>query len=93
MTVIAVIAGIIFPRIVAVLLYFNSWFNNCFEGILWPLIGFLLMSRTMLWLSYIISIYQNYWGWWQWTVLVFAVLADLEKYEAKATTVSSDSSV
>ena len=50
MSLIPLIAGFFFPRLVAVLLYFfTDWWSASFSGVLLPILGFLFMPITLLW--------------------------------------------
>lgn len=64
--------GLIFPRIlILVLHFFTSWFNGLWDTTLWPLIGFLFMPITLLWFSVAI----NYFGGWTTASIAGMVIA------------------
>ena len=69
------ILGYFFPRVMIVLLYlFTNWWKLAFDGILWPLLGFLFLPLTVLWYG----ISEHYFtGSIQTIGLVVAVLLDL----------------
>ncbi len=75
MPCLALLAGYFFPRLVIVLLYFfTGWWKLAFDGILWPLLGFLFMPLTVLWYGLSAHYFE---GSIQTIGLVVAVLLDL----------------
>lgn len=77
-TIIAFILGIATPRLLSIYLYFFSgWFAGVFETRGWPILGFIFMPRTMLWYSVVANWNHGTWAFWQYAVLVIAILLDL----------------
>ncbi len=72
------IFAVLAPRITIVLLWLlTEWFTGVFQGLLLPVLGFLFLPTTLLWVSAV-----HRWFGDQWTAgpivgLVFAVLIDL----------------
>ncbi len=78
MAVIGFILGIAIPRLTALYLYFfTAWFTGVFETRLWPILGFLIMPRTMLWWSAVVNWYGGQWDFWQIAGLVAAIIIDI----------------
>lgn len=70
--------ALIFPRIVIALLWlFTNWFSGVFEGMLLPILGFLFLPTTLLWVSAV-----HHWFGGEWSAgpilgVVIAVLIDI----------------
>ncbi|MEM0994752.1 MAG: hypothetical protein AAGI49_17095 [Bacteroidota bacterium] len=78
MAFILAILGLIFPRILIVILYFfTAWFKGVFDGILIPLLGFLFMPLTVLWYSVVANYFDGAWTAISVIGMVIAVAADL----------------
>jgi hypothetical protein len=66
------------PRLLIVLLWlFTPWFDGIFPGILWPILGFILLPTTLLWYAAV-----QHWFGREWTLrpmvgLVVALAIDL----------------
>ncbi|HEY0970365.1 MAG TPA: hypothetical protein VGE02_05250 [Gemmatimonadales bacterium] len=74
----AVILALLVPRFtIAVLWIFTNWFRGVFDGLIWPILGFLFAPLTLLWYSVVQQWYGGVWGTWQIVGLVVAVLLDL----------------
>ena len=66
------------PRLViAAIWLFSNWFQGLFDGLLWPVLGFLFAPVTLLWYSAVQNWYGGAWEPWQVAVLVVTVLIDL----------------
>lgn len=64
--------GLIFPRLVILLLYFlTNWFQGVFDGALLPFLGFLFMPVTV----FAYSICYKFTGLWSTTSIVIMVIA------------------
>lgn len=76
--------GLIFPRILILVLYFfTGWFNSMSDNILYIILGFIFLPFTLLWYSVVI----NYFG-GNWTALpvigmVLAIAADLGAFSSR----------
>jgi len=78
LSIIGFIIGIFAPRLISVYLYFfSSWFNGVFETKGWPILGFIFLPRTMLWVSVVSNWNHRTWDFWQYTILIIAILFDL----------------
>lgn len=76
--IIGFIVGICAPRLVSIYLYFfTSWFAGVFHTKGWPILGFIFMPRTMLWYSVVANWSNGHWGFWQYAILVIAIIGDL----------------
>ncbi len=75
MPLLSLLIGYFFPRFMIVILYlFTGWWKSAFDGIFWPILGFLFMPLTVLWYG----ISEHYFpGSIQTVGLVIAVLLDL----------------
>lgn len=66
------ILGLIFPRLVILLLYFlTDWFQGVFDGYLLPILGFLFMPVTLF--AYLVCF--KFTGLWSTTSIVIMVIA------------------
>lgn len=80
---IAVIA-LAFPRLlIAYLWFFTGWLHAAFDGLLWPLAGFVLAPFSLLWYSVVINHYGGEWGALQIIVMVVALISDFSPGAAK----------
>jgi hypothetical protein len=76
--------ALVAPRIVIVLLWlFTQWFTGVFPGMLLPILGFVFLPTTLLWVSAV-----HHWFGGQWTAgpiigVVVAVLVDLSPATGK----------
>ena len=78
MPCIIAVLGLLFPRILILILWFlTDWFSGVFDTLLWPILGFLFMPVTMLWYSFVVNNQGGQWGTMNIVVMVFAVLIDL----------------
>ena len=79
MGILGFILGIFIPRFTAAFLFFfTHWFSGAFKTTFWPVLGLIFMPRTMLWYSAVSNWYEFHWGFWQWSVLIIAIIADLD---------------
>ena len=70
--------ALITPRVlIAYLWFFTHWFEGLFDGLLWPIAGFIIAPTTFLWYSVVQNAYGGQWGTLQIVVMVVAVLIDL----------------
>ena len=70
--------GLLFPRVLIVILWlFTDWFSGVFNTLLWPVLGFLFLPLTMLWYSVVIKNYGGQWTAFTIIVMVVAVLIDM----------------
>ena len=73
-----VLIGLLFPRILILILYFfTDWFDGVFDSVVWPILGFLFMPFTTLWYSFVMNHYAGQWSGLTIIVMVIAVLIDL----------------
>lgn len=71
------VIGLIFPRILIVVLYFlTDWFAGMFDSILWPLLGVILAPFTLLWYSVVIHYFGGEWSLIPIVGIVIAIAAD-----------------
>ena len=69
--------GMLFPRVVIVILYFfTSWFKLGFEGFLLPVLGFLFLPITLLWYGLVQHFYGGDWTGVALIGIVIALLLD-----------------
>ena len=79
-----VILALALPRLTIALLWFlSTWFQGVFQGLLWPILGFLFAPVTLLWYSAVHNWYGGVWGTWQIVGLVVAILIDLSPGSGK----------
>ena len=72
MPIVAAIAGLLFPRITLLILYFlTDWFQGLFDSLFWPIIGFIFMPVTLLWY---LAVYNYFGGVWD-TIPVVGMIA------------------
>ena len=72
------IVGVIFPRIVILVLYFlTDWFNGVFDTVLYPLLGFIIAPVSLLWYSIVIKYFGGQWDIITIVGMVIAVIIDL----------------
>jgi hypothetical protein len=71
MTFLAILLGLTFPRLLsAILWFFTGWFVGVFHTRIWPILGFVFLSTTMLWYSAVGKWYGGEWTAWRITFLV-----------------------
>jgi hypothetical protein len=81
MPLIAILIGLLLPRlIIFILWFFSNWFNGVFQNWVIPLLGFIFLPYTTLWYSAVINWYGGTWGFWQVAIMVVAVIADLSSH-------------
>ena len=72
------IVGLLFPRILIVVLwFFTDWFDGVFDTVLWPLLGFLFLPITTLWYSVVVNYYAGQWNSVAIIGMVVAIVLDL----------------
>ena len=80
--------ALITPRLlIAYLWFFTHWFEGIFNGLLWPVLGFLFAPTTFLWFSVVEKAYGGQWDTLQIVVMIVAVLIDLSSSKGKKGTV------
>ena len=78
MPCILALLGLLFPRVVMIILwFFTDWFTGVFDTLLWPILGFLFLPVTTLWYSYVINRSGGEWSTFNIVVMVVAVLIDM----------------
>jgi hypothetical protein len=78
MPCLVVLLALALPRVtIAGLWFLTTWFRGVFDGLLWPILGFLFAPFTLLWYSAVHNWYGGEWGTWQIVGLVVAILFDL----------------
>lgn len=84
MPCLVVLAALLVPRLtIAGLWLLTTWFRGVFDGLLWPVLGFLLAPFTLLWYSVVANWHGGEWGPWQLAGLAVAVLLDLSPSRSK----------
>lgn len=72
------VVGLIFPRILIIVLwFFTSWFEGVYSGILIPILGFIFLPFTMLWYSVVVNYFNGEWGIISVLGMVIAIAADI----------------
>ena len=61
----------------AAIAFVTGWFAGVFHTKGWPILGFIFMPRTMLWYSVVAHWWGGHWGFWQYVLLIIAILGDL----------------
>lgn len=78
MPCILALLGLLFPRVLMIILwFFTDWFTGVFDTLLWPILGFLFLPVTTLWYSYVINRSGGEWSTFNIVVMVVAVLIDM----------------
>jgi len=81
MPFIAILIGLLLPRLVISILWlFSDWFNGVFEHWAVLLLGFFFLPYTTLWYSAVTNWYGGTWGFWQVAIMVLAIVADLSSH-------------
>ena len=66
------------PRVVIVVVwFFSNWFETAFNGLLWPILGFLFAPTVLLWYSVVVNVYDGVWSLVPIVGLVIAILVDM----------------
>jgi hypothetical protein len=78
MRCLTVIFSLFFPRLAMVAIWLcTSWFSIAFNGILWPILGFIFMPYTTLaYMAAMINNHHSASGLWL-VLVVFAALVDI----------------
>lgn len=72
------LAALFVPRLVIVAAWLLSdWFVGLFDGLLWPVLGFLFAPTTLLWYSVVANVWDGTWTLVPVVGLVVALLIDL----------------
>lgn len=75
-----IVVALMAPRVVMVLiLLLTNWFQQAYETILWPVLGFLFMPYTTLAYMAVQLRGAELKGWWL-ALLIFAVLVDVSHW-------------
>ncbi|MEX0747317.1 MAG: hypothetical protein WED81_04610 [Rhodothermales bacterium] len=66
------------PRVVIVVVWFLSdWFETAFNGLLWPILGFVFAPTVLLWYSVVVNVYGGVWSLVPIIGLVIAIIVDI----------------
>jgi hypothetical protein len=72
------IFALITPRLVIALLwFFTNWFQGIFNGILWPILGFIFLPTTLLWYTAVQHWFGGQWTVWPIVGLIVALVIDV----------------
>lgn len=70
--------ALITPRLVVLVLWFlTGWFDNMFDSLLWPILGFVFLPTTLLWYSAVLRWFGGQWTLWPVVGLVIALAVDV----------------
>lgn len=73
-----VLLALTLPRLAIALLWFlTDWFHGLFDGILWPLLGFIFLPTTLLWYTAVQHWFGGQWTLWPIVGIVIALLIDV----------------
>ncbi len=76
--------GLIFPRILIVVLYFfTGWFNSMNGNVLYILLGFIFLPFTLLWYSVVLNYFGGSWTTLPIIGMVVAIAADLGAFGSR----------
>ena len=77
MPIIFAILGLLFPRVLIIVLWlFTAWFRGVFDTLLWPILGFLFFPVATLWYSVVVNYYGGMWSAVPIIGMVIAVVVD-----------------
>ena len=66
------------PRlVVALLIFFTSWFSGIFDSLLWLILGFIFLPTTLLWFTAVQHWFGGQWEFWPIVGIVVALLIDV----------------
>ena len=66
-----------FPRLTLVVLWvFSGWFDDAYEGFLWPLLGLVFAPLTCIWYAIVVAFFGGAWTLWPIVGMVVAVGLD-----------------
>ena len=72
------VLALLTPRIVVVLLWlFSHWFHGVFNSLWWPLLGFVFLPTTLLWVVAVQHWFGGHWTLSPAVGLVVALMIDL----------------
>ncbi len=78
MPILAAVIALMAPRIlIAALWFFSTWFTGVFDGLLWPILGFIFAPTTLLWYSGVQHWFGGVWSLWPVVGIVIAAMIDL----------------
>jgi hypothetical protein len=84
MPCLAVLLALAAPRLLIVILWlFTGWFQGVFATVLWPILGFLLLPTTLLWLTAVHHWFAGVWSFWPVVGVIIALVIDLSPASAK----------
>lgn len=86
----ALIALVLGPRIMIIILWLATNSFDALTGWFWPLMGFIFMPFTLLWVLAVNNWYDSHYGAFQIVILVICVLIDLGAGGSSASSSSSD---
>jgi hypothetical protein len=73
-----VLLALAVPRLAIALLWFiTDWFHGLFDGVLWPILGFVFLPTTLLWYTAVQHWFGGAWTLWPIVGIVVALLIDL----------------
>lgn len=76
--VLLAILALVTPRVVIVLVWlFSYWFEQVYETILWPILGFVFLPTTLLWHSVVLHNFGGHWNLWAILGVVVTLAIDL----------------
>ncbi len=67
----------------AYLWFFTHWFYGVFDGVLWPILGFVFAPTSLLWYTVVHNAWSGEWGTLQIVGMVIAVMIDLSPSSGK----------
>ena len=77
--------GLLFPRLMIVLLwFFSTWLSNVFDNYLWPVLGFVFAPFTFLWYSSVMHFFHGDWTALPILGMVVAISLDMGAYSKSA---------
>ncbi|HEU5049241.1 MAG TPA: hypothetical protein VFU00_02890 [Gemmatimonadales bacterium] len=81
-----VLLALTLPRLAIALLWFlTDWFHGLFDGILWPLLGFIFLPTTLLWYTAVQHWFGGQWTLWPIVGIVIALLIDVSPAKRRET--------
>lgn len=70
-------AGMLIPRILALLLLVGGWFGGLFSSMVWPILGVIFLPTTLMWYGIVYHWFNGQWGVVAVGGLVVAALIDI----------------
>jgi len=78
MPCLVVLIALAAPRLaIALLWFFTGWFRGMFDGLLWPVLGFIFLPTSFLWYSAVQHWFAGQWTLWPVVGIVIALMIDL----------------